>query len=88
MIVNIPVILLYNLLFSSDGTSELMYGFELSQVTRRLELPNHKTEKGILHVRIKLTDIFGFANQNKVTHGLGYSLTLKRNNIILFLLEM
>ena len=39
------VSLLYKLLSSCNGTSELMYGFELSQAKRRLELTNHKTEK-------------------------------------------
>ena len=31
-------------------------------------------------MRIKLKDLFGFADQEKITYGLGYSLTLKRNN--------
>ena len=57
-----------------------MYGFEESQATRRQELTNNKTEKGTFFVRIKLTDIFGFADQEKITYGLGYTLTLKRNN--------
>ena len=30
-------------------------------------------------MRIKLNDLFGFADQEKITYGLGYSLTLKRN---------
>ena len=57
-----------------------MYGFEESQATRRQKLPNNKTEKGTFFVRIKLKDLFGFADQEKITYGLGYSLTLKRNN--------
>ena len=31
-------------------------------------------------MNIKLIDLFGFADQEKVTYGLGYTLTLKRNN--------
>ena len=31
-------------------------------------------------VRIKLKDLFGFADQEKITYGLGYTLTLKSNN--------
>ena len=31
-------------------------------------------------MRIKLKDLFGFADQEKITYGLGYTLTLKRNN--------
>ena len=57
-----------------------MYGFEESQATRRQELTNNKTEKGTFFVRIKLKDLFGFADQEKITYGLEYSLTLKRNN--------
>ena len=30
-------------------------------------------------MRIKLKDLFGFADQEKITYGLGYTLTLKRN---------
>ena len=75
-----PVCLIHKLLTSNQQTSQLMYGLEESQATRRQELTNNKTEKGTFFVRIKLTDIFGFADQEKITYGLGYSLTLKRNN--------
>ena len=30
-------------------------------------------------MRIKLKDLFGFADQEKIPNGLGYTLTLKRN---------
>ena len=75
-----PISLMYKLLTSNQQTSQLMYGFEESQATRRHELTNNKTEKGTFFVRIKLKDLFGFADQEKITYGLGYSLTLKRNN--------
>ena len=75
-----PISLMYKLLTSNQQTSQLMYGFEESQATRRQELTNNKTEKGTFSVRIRLSDIFGFADQEKITYGLGYSLTLKRNN--------
>ena len=75
-----PISLMYKLLTSNQQTSQLMYGFEKSQATRRQELTNNKTEKGTFFVRIKLTDIFGFADQEKITYRLGYTLTLKRNN--------
>ena len=75
-----PVCLMHKLLTSSQQTSQLMYGFEESQATRRQEVTNNKTEKGTFFVRIKLTDIFGFADQEKITYGLGYTLTLKRND--------
>ena len=51
----------------------------LGEYTRRLESTNNKTEKGTFFVRTKLKDLFGFADQEKITYSLGYSLTLKRN---------
>ena len=49
---------------------------------RRQELTNNKEagEKGTFYSRIRLIDIFGFADQDKITYGLGYNLTLKRNS--------
>ena len=41
-----PVSLMHKLLTSTQQTSQLMYGFEESQATRRQELTNNKTEKG------------------------------------------
>ena len=68
------------LLTSGQQTCDLMYGFDESQATRILELSTRKTEKGTFFVTIKLIDLLGFADQEKVTYGLGYTLTLKRNN--------
>ena len=75
-----PISLMYKFLTSNQQTSQLMYGFEESQATRRQELTNNKTEKGTFFVRMKIIDIFGFADQEKITFELGYTLTLKRNN--------
>ena len=72
--------LMYKLLTSTKSTSQLMYGFEENLSVRRQELTNNKNEKGTFFVRIKLKDLFGFADQEKITYGLGYTLTLKRNN--------
>ena len=44
-----------------------MYGFEESQATRRSELTNNNTEKETFFVNIKPTELFGFADQEKVT---------------------
>ena len=71
--------LMYKLLTSTKSTSQLMYGFEENLSVRRQELTNNKNEKGTFFVRIKLKDLFGFADQEKITYGLGYTLTLKRN---------
>ena len=75
-----PICLMYKRLTSQQQTSQLMYEFEESIAIRRQELTNHKAEKGTFFVRIKLKDLFGFADQEKTTYGLGYTLTLKRNN--------
>ena len=73
------VSLIHKLLTSTKSTSQLMYGFEEDTTIRRQELTNNKNEKGTFFVRIKLKDLFGFADQEKITYGLGYTLTLKRN---------
>ena len=57
-----------------------MYGFEENTTIRRQELTNNKTEKGTFFVRIKLKDLFGFADHENITYGLGYTLILKRDN--------
>ena len=74
-----PISLMYKLLTSGSQTSQLLYGFEESTTIRRQELTNNKNEEGTFFVRIKLKDLFGFADQYKITYGLGYTLTLKRN---------
>ena len=71
---------MYKLLTGSQQTSQLIYGFEESTAIRRQELTNNKTEKGTFFVRIKLKDLFGFADQEKITYGMCYTLTLKRSN--------
>ena len=58
----------------------MIYGFEESTAIRRQELTNNKTDKGTFFVRIKLKDLFGFADREKITYGLGYTLTLERNS--------
>ena len=75
------VSLLYKLLTLSMDNEDLSFGFDRSRDRRKRELTNNKTIKGRDHVRIYLKDIFGFAeHQEKVSFGLGYRLTLTRNN--------
>ena len=68
------------LLTSHQQTREFIFGLEESDATRRLELRTNKSEKGTIFVRIKLRDLFGCADQEKITYGLGYKLNLKRKN--------
>ena len=75
-----PISLMIKLLTSGSQTSQFLYGFEESTTIRRQELTNNKNEKGTFFVRIKLKVLFGFADQEKITYGLGYTLTLKRNS--------
>ena len=76
------VSLMHKLLSSSHDTYDIIYGFDSSIPRRREELTNNKEagEKGTFYNRIRLIDIFGFADQDKITYGLGYNLTLKRNH--------
>ena len=62
---------LHKLLTSQQQTSELMNGFEESIIIRKQELTNNRTPKGTFFVNIKLIDLFGFVDQEKVTYGLG-----------------
>ena len=57
--------IMHKLLTSCQQTSELMNGFEESQETTRLELTTNNTEIGTFFVNIKLTELFGFADQKK-----------------------
>ena len=76
------VSLMHKLLSSCHDTTDLLYDFDSNIARRREELTNFKEagEKGIFYNRIRLIDIFGFADQDKITYGLGYNLTLKRNS--------
>ena len=76
------VSLMYKLLTSSKGSDDLSIGFDGDRTRRRNELTNNKNIKGKYHVRIYLKEIFGYAEyQQKGTFGLGYKLTLTRNNV-------
>ena len=75
------VSLMYKLLTSSKGSDDLSIGFDRDRTRRRNELTNNKNIKGNYHVGIYLKDIFGYAEyQQKAKYGLGYKLTLTRNN--------
>ena len=75
------VTLMYKLITTAKGCDDLSIGFDRDRTRRRNELTNNKNVKGKYHVRIYLKDVFGFAeHQEKATYGLGYKLTLTRNN--------
>ena len=72
---------MYKLITTAKGCDDLSIGFDQNRDNRRNELTNYKNVKGKHHVRIYLKDVFGFAeHQEKATYGLGYKLTLTRNN--------
>ena len=55
-------------------------GFDRGRDRRRDELSNNKTVKAVYHLRLRLEDVFRFAEcQEKATYGLGYKLSLTRN---------
>ena len=75
------VSLMYKLITTFKDCDDLSIGFDRDRTRRRNELTNNKNVKGKYHVRIYLKDVFGFAeHQEKATYGLGYKLTLTRNN--------
>ena len=65
--------IMHKLLTSHLHTSELMNEFEKSVAIRRQELTNNNTEKRTFFVKLKLSDLFGFADQEKITFCLGYT---------------
>ena len=62
---------MHKLLSSCHDTTDLLYGFDSSITRRWEELTNNKEvgEKGTFYNRIRLIDIFGFADQDKITYG-------------------
>ena len=75
------VSLMYKIITTAKDTNDLPIGFDRDRERRRNEVTNNKNIKGEFHVRIYLKDVFCFAeNQEKATYGLGYKLTLTRNN--------
>ena len=75
------VSLMYKLITTAQDMNDLSIGFDRDRTRRRNELTNNKYIKGKHHVRIYLKNVFGFVEwQTKGTYGLGYKLTLTRNN--------
>ena len=75
------VSLMYKLITTAIGCDDLSIGSDRNRDNRRNELTNNQNIKGKYHVRIYLKDVFRFAeHQEKATYGLGYKLTLTRNN--------
>ena len=75
------VSIMYKFSTSSKGSDDLSIGFDRDRTRMRNELTKNKNIKGKYHVRTYLKDIFGYAEyQQKATYGLGYKLTLTRNN--------
>ena len=72
--------LMYKVKTKAKDSADLSLGSDRSCDRRKQELPNNKIIKGKYHLRIKLKDVFGFAeSQEKATHGFGYKLTVTRN---------
>ena len=67
---------MYKLITSSKGKVDLAIGYDCSSPKRRDNMTNNKNVKNKFHLR----NVFGFAeHQGKATYGLGYKLTIKRN---------
>ena len=59
----------------------MLYGIDSNRTRRRQELTNIKEvgQKEVFYRRIGRIDVFGFADQDKITYALGYNLYFKRN---------
>ena len=74
------VSLVYKLTTSAKDTDDLSIRFERNRGKRKNELALNKNIKGKYHLKIVLKDVIGFAeHQEKATYGLGFKLTLTRN---------
>ena len=66
----------------------MLYGFGSNIKHRRLDLTKKEEarQKGVFYNRIRIINIFGFADQDTITYGLGYNLTLERdtNNSVIY----
>ena len=66
------VSLIYKLISNAKDSDDLSVGFDRDRNSGREELTINKIEKGKLHVRILLKDVFGFAeHQEKSTYSVG-----------------
>ena len=74
------VSLRYKLIRSAKDTDDLSIAFDRDCNRRGDELIHNKNVRGKYHLRIKLKEIFGFAeHQEKANYGLGWKLTLTEN---------
>ena len=71
--------LMYKLITSAKDSDDLSIGFDRDRNRRRNKLTNNKNVKSTYHLRKMLRNVFGFREQQeKVTYGLGYEITLTR----------
>ena len=71
---------MYKLITSSKGSDDLYIGSDRSR-NRRDELAQNKNLKGKYHLGFMFKDVIGYIEwMEKATNGLGYKLTIRRNN--------
>ena len=71
----------YKLITSSNDSDDLSIASDRDWNKEQNELTKRNIIKGKYHVKIRLKNVFGFAeDQEKATFGFGYDLTLTRNN--------
>ena len=72
---------MHKLVTSFENFDDLSIGFDRDRVRRQLEVTKNRSQEGKYHVRIQLSDVFGFVeHQEEATYVLSYNLTLTRNN--------
>ena len=71
----------FKLRTNAKNTEYWSVRFDRDRVRRQRKLRNNINLKEQYHVRFTLRDSFGFAeHQEKATYGLGYKITITRNN--------
>ena len=76
-----PNILMYKLLTSTDDEYESGFIRNINNRDSQLKNDHIAAERGHMYMMIKMSDLLGFINDlEKIIFGLGFKLSLKRNN--------
>ena len=77
-----PNLLMYKLLTTTDHEYESGFVRDKGNRDSQLKGDHFAAERGHMYMMIKKSGLFGFVNDlEKILHGLGFKLILKRNNI-------
>ena len=75
------ILLMYKFLTSTDDEYESGFVINIDNRNSQLKGDHVAADRGHMYMMVKMRDLFGFVNDlEKIIHGLGFKLILKRNN--------